>query len=60
MHEIADRLNAGPAGRRFFEEVPGDVGEAIGLANDAVARQANGSGRGDDAAAPIAEPVTYS
>ena len=31
MDIIANRLDAGPAGRRLGEELPGDVGQAVGL-----------------------------
>jgi hypothetical protein len=32
MDEIADRLNARPPRWRLFQEVPGHVGQALGLA----------------------------
>ena len=32
VHEIADRLHPRPAGRRFLEQLPGDVRKPVGLA----------------------------
>jgi hypothetical protein len=45
MHEIADRLDARPSGRRFLKEAPGGLGQTVGFVRSARFPTAAGSVR---------------